>query len=200
MMLMKMKTRTTMMSRFHNWPFKNCCRSLYFSSLLSFRAPCDSTARFNRAFRIWCTAFVILSQAPPIWHVPGGLEIHLIPLYVQNPLILCWYTHRHRSSPNSSSALVKFFPQSFRICFRRPLRLMNLLKASNIETVFSLCAASMCVARNVDQVNKQLYCFTLLSALFRFYGPKMFTPICVNKGLCGVTPFCGKFAINCGPN
>ena len=38
MMLMKMQTRTTMMSRFHNWPFKNCCRSLHFSSLLSFRA------------------------------------------------------------------------------------------------------------------------------------------------------------------
>ena len=136
MMLMKMKTRTTMMSRFHNWPFKNCCRSLHFPSLLSFSAPSDCTACFNRAFRIWCTAFVILSQAPPIWHVAGGLEIHLIPLYVQNPLILCWYTHRHRSSPNSSSALVKFFPQSFRICFRRSLRLVNLLEALNIETVF----------------------------------------------------------------
>ena len=157
-----------MMSRFHRWPFKNCCRSLRFSSLLSFRAPFDSTARFNRAFRIWRTAFVILSQAAPIWHVPGRLKIHLIPLYVQNPLILCWHTHRHRSSSNSSSALVKFFPQSFRICFRRPLRLTNLLKASNIETVFKLCAASMCIARNVDQVNKQLYCFTLLSALFHF--------------------------------
>ena len=187
------------MSRFHNWPFKNCCRSLHFSSLLSFRAPSDSTARFNRAFRIWCTAFVILFQAPPIWHVPGGLEIHLITLYVQNPLILCWYTHRQKCSSNFSSALVKFFPQSFQIFFRRPLRLMNFLKALN--RLCSSCVQLRCVwlgmlIKWINNCTASL-CFR---PCFTSNGPKTFIPICVNKGLCGVTPSCGKFAINCGPN
>ena len=193
MMLMKMKTRTTMMSRFHNWPCKTCCRSLPSSSFCR-------TARFNRAFRIWSTAFVILSQAPPKWHVLGGLEIHLIPLYVQNPLILCWYTHRHRSSSNSSSALVKFFPQSFRIFFRRPLRLMNLLKALNIE-LCSSCVQLRCVwlGMLIKWINNYTASLCFLPC-FPPNGPKTFTPICVNKGLCGVTPSCGKFAINCGPN
>ena len=87
-------------------------------------------------------------------HSSTQVQIQLLQLLINLQLLL---------------ALVNFFAQSFRICFKRPLRLMNPLKALNIETVFQLCAASMCMARNVDQVNKQLYCLTLLSALFHLW-------------------------------
>ena len=132
----------------------------------------QTTCSLKRALRILRTDRIILSHGPTMWLAPGGLKIYSIPLCVRKPFILCWF-QSSTASFNSLTALLKFEPQSLRISLGYPRRVMNLLSALIMESVFRLCATSTCMARTVKHVNKQTPTFNSTSSLLHLYGLKI---------------------------
>ena len=124
-------------------------------------------------------AFLLLlanrSHSPTKWSAAGGLNFHLIPLWIRCSLILTLY-HAAMYSANSLSAPAKFVPLSLKSVIGLPLRALNLRIALRQLSVSKFGTNSICTALIVRPVKRQQHRMSFRWPIFTMNGPKKSTP------------------------
>ena len=136
-----------------------------------------------------------LSQIPPKWGAPGGLNFQTI-FFCANSLSIFALSHSFMNAFSSLAAPTRFVPLSLLMVFGQPRLAMNPVTAARHNSVSNDCTTLMCTDLVLKQVKRQHHIFLVRRRNLTSKGPLVdVSAVWVNGNTCSLTRSRGRSAI-----